>query len=185
MIPIYIVGYMGAGKSTLGRRLATKLGLHFLDTDIFIENRFRQRISDMFAQIGEDRFRQRERYVIEELSGMTDCVIATGGGLPCFNSNMDLLNDTGLSVYLSASNETLTYRLEQCKRTRPTVYDKTGAELAQHVSEAMAWRRPIYEQAQISVSIDHLRREADEDALADKLADLIRARLSCQKEEGD
>ena len=94
MNPIYIIGYMGAGKSTLGRKLAEVLGFDFIDTDIFIESRFRERIVDMFDRIGEEKFRLKEHYVIEELSGMTDCVIATGGGLPCFHDNMKLMKET-------------------------------------------------------------------------------------------
>lgn len=174
MNPIYIIGYMGAGKSTLGRKLAERLGLSFIDTDIFIENRFRERIVDLFERIGEPNFRLREHYVIEELSGMTDCVISTGGGLPCFHDNLALMNTTGTTIYLEGSNDTLSQRLEYCKRTRPTIRHKTGEELKSYVSEAMTIRRPIYEQAHIKVSIDHLSNEDDEHLLAETLAQQIK-----------
>lgn len=77
--PIFIVGYMGSGKSTVGRKMADVLGWRFIDTDFFIENRFRKRVADIFRDEGEAVFRRRERVVIEELSGMEDAIIATGG----------------------------------------------------------------------------------------------------------
>ncbi len=170
MKPIFIIGYMGAGKSTLGRKLAHALGLNFIDTDIFIENRFRERIADMFVRIGEEVFRKRERYIIEELSGMTDCVISTGGGLPCFYNNIDLMRECGLTVYLFASAESLAGRLEYCKRTRPTIKDKSGDELLAHVSKALQERKVYYEQAELHVSIEQITCEDEELAIAQSLA---------------
>ena len=89
--PIFLVGFMGSGKSTVGRHLAEALGYRFIDTDVFIETRFRQRILDMFAQHGEVTFRRRERMAIEELMSMPDTVFATGGGLPCYEDTMEQL----------------------------------------------------------------------------------------------
>lgn len=170
MNPIFIIGYMGAGKSTFGRKLASALALNFIDTDIFIENRFRERIADMFVRIGEDAFRRRERFVIEELSGMTDTVIATGGGVPCYYDNIDLMNAAGLTIYLEGSTATLAQRLEYCKRTRPTVRHKSGLELLQHVDDALRVRSPYYQQAQITISIEDIRSEEDESRIAQQLA---------------
>ncbi|MDO4692586.1 MAG: shikimate kinase [Porphyromonadaceae bacterium] len=174
MNPIFLIGYMGAGKSTIGRKLADELGWSFIDTDIFIEARFRERICDMFTSVGEEVFRRRERVVIEELSGMENCIIATGGGLPCFHGNMDLMNTCGTTLYLSATNEVLAERLELCKRTRPSVRNKTGEELLLHVQEAMSVRDAIYRQAQLEESVNELRNEEDEVALAIRLAQRLR-----------
>lgn len=174
MRPVYLVGYMGSGKSTIGRWLADAMGWRFIDTDVFIETRFRQRVSDMFDSVGEEVFRRRERFIIEELSSMEDCVIATGGGLPCYNDNMDLLNETGLTVYLSASDEVLSRRLELCKRTRPTIRHKSGGELLEHVRQAMAVRRPIYLQAQLVLLVEHLSTVEEERQMALELADKLR-----------
>ncbi len=169
MKAIYLVGYMGAGKSTVGRKLAEKLGFDFIDTDIFLENRFRRRVIDMFAEVGEASFRKRERYAIEDLSGMENCVIATGGGLPCHSDNMSLLLATGLVLYLDASDDCLCQRLELCKRTRPSVKDKSGQELLQHIQGAMQMRRPIYEQAHKSYSIENIKNSQDEWDLVDEI----------------
>lgn len=174
MQPIYIVGYMGAGKSTVGLMLARKLGYQFVDTDIFIEARFRRSIRAMFDEIGEARFRLRERMVIEELSGMENCVIATGGGLPCFHDNMSLLNATGQTIYLEASNEALVKRLVLCKRTRPSICNKTDEEIVAFVEEAMLTRRPIYEQAQYRVPVEELVDKADEERVVDGIMALLK-----------
>lgn len=174
MNPVFLIGYMGSGKSTIGRKLADELGWQFVDTDVFIEARFRQRVADMFDSLGEAVFRRRERVVIQELSGMQDCVIATGGGLPCHSDNMELLNGSGLTVYLSASDEALAGRLELCKRTRPTIRHKSGEALLQHVREAMCVRRPIYSTACLTLTVEHLSSDEDESELARELAAKIR-----------
>ncbi|MFC4666011.1 shikimate kinase [Falsiporphyromonas endometrii] len=168
--PIFIIGYMGSGKSTIGRKLADELNFNFIDTDFFIENRFRQRVQDMFKTVGEETFRKREHMVIEELSGMTQSIIATGGGLPCFYNNMEIIKTCGISIYLEVSNEILTQRLELCKRTRPSVKDKSGEELFKHVEEGMALRAPIYQQADIIICANKLMTTEDEKVLAKKIA---------------
>lgn len=173
MRPVYLIGYMGSGKSTIGRRLADAMDWRFIDTDTFIETRFRQRVSDMFETVGEEVFRRRERFVIEELSGMEDCIIATGGGLPCHSDNMQLLNASGLTIYLSASDGALAKRLELCKRTRPTIRDKSGDELLQHICQAMAIRRPIYQMAKIIQQVEHLSSHWEEQQLAEELAERL------------
>ncbi len=166
---------MGSGKSTLGRKLAETLSLGFVDTDIFLENRFRQRVQDMFASVGEETFRRRERIVAEELSGMEDTVIATGGGLPCFHDNIELLLDAGHVLYLDSSDEALAARLELCKRTRPAVADKSGDELLDYVRRVMVERRPIYERAHAVYSVDEVQCEADEWRLARRIASELTA----------
>lgn len=178
MKPIFIIGYMGAGKSTLGRKLAEQLDWQFIDTDIFIENRFRERIVDMYLRIGEEAFRRREHYVLEELSGMNHCIIATGGGVPCYNNNMDIIKASGLSIYLQASVSTLAQRLESCKRTRPSIKDKSGEELEQHVIQALAERKVYYEQADWHICIEAVQNPEDELRLAKSLAKRIKKALT-------
>ncbi|WP_329904913.1 shikimate kinase [Porphyromonas pogonae] len=173
MKPIFIIGYMGSGKSTLGKKLAESMSLPFIDTDIFMENRFRQRISDMFASIGETKFRKREAVIIQELSGMQDCIIATGGGLPCHSGNMELMNESGVTIYLDVDNETLAKRLELCKRTRPTIKDKSGDELMDHVVKAMQTRLPIYKQARLSLPCNKMETPEDEDILVKEIEKML------------
>ena len=169
--PIFLIGFMGSGKSTVGRRLADQLGFRFIDTDTFIETRFRQRIVDMFASLGEEVFRRRERVIIEELMSMEDTVFATGGGLPCHGDTMELLNASGETVYFRSSAEVLATRLELCKRTRPTIRDKSGAELLQFIQHTLGVREPIYLRAHHIFEVDEIDSVAAETAFARRLAE--------------
>ena len=92
MTRILLTGYMGAGKTTLGRALATKLGLTFIDLDCYIEERFRKTISQIFAEKGEEGFRDIERRMLHEVAEFEDIIISTGGGTPCFFDNIDYMN---------------------------------------------------------------------------------------------
>lgn len=168
--PIFLVGFMGSGKSTIGRHLADALGYRFVDTDVFIETRFRQRILDMFAQHGEATFRLRERMVIEELMSMPDTVFATGGGLPCYEDTMEQLLLSGQVVYLSCSPQVLAARLELCKRTRPTIKDKSGEELLAFVEDMLRLRESIYRQAHHVCPIDEVDTPQKELRFARELA---------------
>ena len=89
---IFLTGYMGSGKSTLGLRLAQKAGLSFIDLDHYIETRFRKTINEIFAEKGEKEFRIIERNMLREVGEFEDVIIATGGGAPCFFDNIDYMN---------------------------------------------------------------------------------------------
>lgn len=156
---IYLVGYMSAGKSTVGRILAERLGYEFVDTDIYLESRFRQRVSDIFRLRGESYFREKERMILEEIAGLPDAVIATGGGLPIYHDNMSLLLESGTVLYLRYSCEALAERLELTKRTRPAVAHLSGEELRKYVAEAMAVREPIYARAHHIVELEALAEQ--------------------------
>ena len=171
--PIFLVGFMGSGKSTIGRHLADALGYRFVDTDVFIETRFRQRILDMFAQYGEATFRRRERMIIEELMSMPDTVFATGGGLPCYEDTMEQLLLSGQVIYLSCSPQVLAARLELCKRTRPTIKDKSGEELLAFVTDMLQVRAPIYRCAHHICPIDEVDTPQKERRFAQELASLL------------
>lgn len=168
--PIFIIGYMGAGKSTLGRKLAHLLGRQFVDTDFFIENRFRCSIADMFVKEGEEKFRRREKFVLEELLSLPNAVIATGGGVPCFYDNMTLMNEAGMTIYLRHTVEHLTERLELCKRSRPSVRHLSGEQLLAHVATAMQSRSSFYEQAKMIVCCEEVNNDRDETKLAERIA---------------
>ena len=95
MKPIFIIGFMGSGKSTLGRALAQATGLTFIDLDTYIEQRFHANVRDIFAQRGEDGFRRLERMMLHEVSEFEDVIVACGGGTPCFFNNMEHINSHG------------------------------------------------------------------------------------------
>ena len=146
---IFLVGYMGAGKTSVGRSLALRLNLNYIDTDQFIEKRYHKKVSDIFASEGEERFREIERRILLEVSEFEDIVIATGGGLPCFNDNMTIMNNKGITIYLDVPVEELAARLRTSKNIRPVLKKRTGSELIDFINESLSVRQSFYEQAKI------------------------------------
>ncbi len=156
MKPIFLIGYMGAGKSVVGRALARGYGLEHIDLDWRIEQRFRQKIVDMFAEIGEEGFRRRERNMLHEVMGMENVVVSLGGGTPCFFDNMEQMNAEGHTIYLQCSPSILVERIMRSQNKRPIVANKTQEELTQFVVEHLAEREKFYMQAQEVWSADEL-----------------------------
>lgn len=149
---IYLTGYMGCGKSTLGRRLARHGGLQFIDMDHYIEERNCKTIPQIFAEEGEAEFRKKERRALEELSEFTDVVIATGGGAPCFFDNMDLMNRTGKTVFMNIEPKILASRLLKSKTERPLIAGKSKEELIKFIAETLGKRNPFYMKARYQIS---------------------------------
>ena len=118
---IYLIGYMGSGKSHLGRNFSKHLGVQFVDMDNFIEERNYKTIPQIFAEEGEAEFRKKERKVLEELSEFSDIVIATGGGAPCFFDNIDLMNNSGITIYLNIDPKIIAHRVIDSKIERPLI----------------------------------------------------------------
>jgi len=118
---------MGAGKTTIGEQLAERLEYNFLDMDYMIEEKIQQSVSQIFSELGEEKFRQLERECLEKISTERNVVVATGGGAPCFYDNMERMNACGLTVYLNLSPEELQERLELShKNKRPLLAQRQG-----------------------------------------------------------
>ncbi|MBS2210520.1 shikimate kinase [Carboxylicivirga mesophila] len=146
---IYLVGFMGSGKSTLGKRLRSELGWEFLDLDDYFEERYQMTIKQYFAQFGEDAFRLAEKELLLDVSQKERLIIATGGGAPCYFNNMQVMNDTGLTIYIKLSVETLAGRLSSARQVRPLVAGKSGTELHQYIEEKLQERDGFYNQAKV------------------------------------
>ena len=147
---------MGAGKTTLGRALAKELGMQFIDMDSYIEARFCKTISKIFAEKGEEGFRDIERRMLHEVGEFEDVIISTGGGTPCFFDNVEYMNSQGTTVFLDVPEERLFIRLSIARNNRPLIKEKNDAELKSFITEQLAKRRPHYEKAQHRFIADKL-----------------------------
>lgn len=161
MKPIFLIGYMGCGKSTLGRNVAAITGCQFIDLDKYIETRYHANIRDIFAQRGEDGFRRIEREMLREVGEFSDVIIACGGGTPCFFDNMDYMNAAGTTVLLDTSLDKLHTRLKRGRHKRPLIADKDDDELRQFIIEALEARMPFYSRAACRFKSDLLDDEVE------------------------
>ncbi|MBS2096720.1 shikimate kinase [Carboxylicivirga linearis] len=157
---VFLVGFMGSGKSTLGRRLKHEMGWNFLDLDDVFEDKFQTSIKQYFADYGEESFRQAEKECLEDVIHQENLIIATGGGTPCFFDNMDVMNENGLTIYLKLSIETLISRLNSGKNVRPLVANKSGDELYQFIKEKLEEREFFYNQSKVIADAEVLGVEA-------------------------
>ena len=148
---VYIIGFMGSGKSTTGRKLAYLLNWHFEDLDRSIEKYSGKTISEIFSQDGEIYFRNVESEVLRSLKSQTNTVISTGGGTPCFGDNMDFMMETGLTLYLKLTPGQLKSRLSDSKGERPLIKDLTNDGLLHFIEDKLAFREKWYNRAEITV----------------------------------
>ena len=146
---IYILGFMGCGKSTVGKRLAAYCGCSFVDTDELFSQRHNCSVKDYFDLYAEEKFRQEERKILHTTQLMENTVIAVGGGTPCFYDNMDWMLSHGLCVYLEMPPKALFNRLKNSKSERPVL--QTG-NLYENIQILISQREPYYQKANIAVS---------------------------------
>ena len=153
---IILIGYMGSGKTTVGKALSKDTGMMFYDLDWYIESRMRKTVSQIFAERGEEGFRQIEHNMLHEVAEFEDVIISCGGGTPCFFDNMDYLNQQGDVVYLKATPETLYKHLMMAKVERPLLNGKSPEELIAYITEHLQERAPFYEKARHTLDVNVL-----------------------------
>ncbi len=153
---IILVGYMGSGKTTIGKALSKETGMMFYDLDWYIESRMHKTVSQIFAERGEEAFRKMEYNMLHEVAEFEDVIISCGGGTPCFFDNMDYLSQQGDVVYLKASPDTLYKHLLMAKVERPLLKDKTQDELIDYITTHLAEREPYYQKAHHVLNVDVL-----------------------------
>jgi len=153
---IFLIGFMGCGKTYTGKELASNLEYEFLDMDDEVINIAGKSIPDIFSEDGESVFREYERKVMLNMLKKDNAVIATGGGAPCYADSMELINKTGISVYLQLSSESLAKRLEHKKQTRPLVASKNAKDLRKFIAETLEKREPYYMKAHYIVSENNI-----------------------------
>jgi shikimate kinase len=149
---IYLIGYMGCGKSTIGKKLAKLLSFKFIDLDNLIEQEEKQSISDIFNNRGEVEFRKIESNKLVSLSNEANVVISLGGGTPCFNENMKFIVSSGTAIFIKMPVNAIFNRLKGAKQTRPLVAEKDDDELLAYITEQLLVRTPFYDQAALTIS---------------------------------
>jgi shikimate kinase len=150
---------MGCGKSTMGRKLSEKLDVVFVDLDKYIEEKYFKTVPQIFAEEGEDAFRLKERAALEEVAAFDEVIVATGGGAPCFFDNMELMNESGLCVFLDVGYAELADRLIHSKTERPLIKGKSPEELVGFIESMMLKRRPFYEKAECVLKGNEIKPE--------------------------
>lgn len=144
---IILIGFMASGKSTLGKKLANKLNIPFVDSDQKIEELTGKNIEAIFHEKGEEVFRQLEKEFIKSFPFPESCILSTGGGMPCFNDNIDLLKKKGVVFYLQRPAKEIVNRLLNAKEKRPLVEGKTEAQLLEYIETTLKEREEFYLQA--------------------------------------
>ena len=148
---VILVGFPGCGKSSVGKKLASKLGYGFVDLDEAFEEEYRISIPKFFQKYNEPAFRSCERKVLINKLQEDNIVLSSGGGTPCFSDNMQLMKDSGMVVYIRMAPASLFDRLSHAKRVRPLVQNKTPEELRAYIDTTLPLRKPIYQQAHLTV----------------------------------
>ena len=153
MKSIILIGYMGSGKTTVGRQLALALCRTFYDLDWYIEMRYHRTVAQLFAEKGEEGFRELERNMLHEAAEFEDIVLSCGGGTPCFFDNMDYIRSVGESVYLKATPEVLAQHLKMRKVERPLLQGKSEDELLDFIRTSLKEREPYYLKAEHVIDV--------------------------------
>ena len=156
MTRIILVGYMGSGKTTIGKQLAENLGVSFYDLDWCVESRYHRTIPQLFAERGEEGFRELERRLLHEVCEFEDIVVSCGGGTPCFFDNMDYMNLMADTVYLQATPETLYMHLKMGRVERPLLKGKSPEEMQAYIAESIVQREPFYRKAKYTLDVNLL-----------------------------
>lgn len=157
---IFLIGYMGAGKTTIGKALARALNISFVDLDLYIEQRYHKSVSALFAEKGEQEFRNIERMMLHEVAAFENVIISTGGGTPVFFDNMDFMKLHGCTIYLQAAVDVLTERLYKNSDKRPLLAGKSKSEIHDFIQQTLSAREQYYLQSRLTVKIEHSQEKA-------------------------
>ncbi len=148
---VYIIGFMGSGKSTAGKKLAATMGWSFIDLDKKVEERIGKTIPQVFSEFGEDYFRKIETEVLRSMRYQKKAIISTGGGAPCHSENMEFMLDTGLTVYLRLTPVQLRNRLSAAKGERPLIKNLGSEDLLSFIENKLHVREECYSRAEIQI----------------------------------
>ncbi len=156
---IFIVGFMGSGKTFWGRKWAAKYHFDFFDLDAVIEAEQQKTIAAIFEEKSETFFRIVETHALKTFSQKENCIIACGGGTACFNDNMKWMNGQGKTIYLSATSQYIFDRVMDEQGKRPLIKKLNPAELLFFIEQKLKEREPFYKQAQVILPVAQLTDE--------------------------
>jgi shikimate kinase len=154
---IFLLGFMGSGKSTIGKLLSSDLKTNFIDIDHVIEEKYKKTIGEIFSKEGEEKFRLLENDIITtNFTRNSEAVVSVGGGLPCFHNNMETMNNLGTTIYLKMSAQAIFERLwllpEAARAQRPLLANKSKTELLNYIEQTLTAREPFYNKAKLIIS---------------------------------
>ena len=155
-VRVFLIGFMGSGKTYWGEKWAQKMGLDFYDLDALIEEKEGRSIAVIFEKEGEGYFRTKETTALQQFSEINNAIIACGGGAACFNNNMLWMNEHGTTVYLSASPQYILSRVKEEKDKRPLISKLNEAELLFFIEQKLKERLPFYNQAKVILPVEDL-----------------------------
>lgn len=174
---IFLIGYMGTGKTTFGRALARVLGREFIDLDFYVQQRFHRTVTELFAEMGEAGFRRIESGMLREVGEFEDVVIACGGGTPCFGDNLEYMLGRGFTVCLTTERDCLLRRLKAGASKRPLLAGKSESELLETIEKGLQDRAPYYSRAHVIFAGDELENRRQIDDSVEKFINLFKERL--------
>lgn len=157
---IFLIGFMGSGKTFWGRIWSQKLNLDFYDLDEVIEKKEGKTIAAIFEKEGEDLFRTIEAKVLRSFAEKVNCIIACGGGTACFADNVQWMNESGTTIYLSATPPYILSRVKEEKDKRPLINKHNEAELLFFIEQKLKEREPFYTQAKITLPVSELNENS-------------------------
>ncbi len=177
MKTVFLIGYMGCGKTTLGEVLARQLDCRFIDLDEYIEQRQGMTVVQIFDEMSENRFRELETEALREVASMTDVIVGCGGGTPCHGDNMALMNQAGVTVWLTTSPKRITARLllPEQKSKRPKINTLPANEVLPLVKKELQSRSPFYAQAQLQFNSTDIETGPATARTARRLAKLLKS----------
>ncbi len=156
---LFLIGFMGSGKSTLGKRLAKKIDYIFIDMDEELENQEGMTVTEIFEQKGEKYFRNLESDFLQSIDSSKNMVVATGGGAPCFGDNMKIMNEKGITVYLRMTPGGLAKRLENARQLRPLISSIKSEDLVGFIASRLKEREKYYLRAQCVIKGENVKPE--------------------------
>lgn len=170
---IFLVGYMGVGKTTISLPLANHFNFSVIDLDHWIQRTHRKTIVELFEEKGEEKFRQIERNALLEVAAFENVVISTGGGTPCFFDNMEVMNQAGITVYMKATVAELAARLNASKTVRPLLAGKDEAATVAFIEKHLTVRESFYKKAHITFHSNRLVTKEHTAQSAQAIAEMI------------